>query len=41
MFFRNAFIFTRDASFVHGSFRVENGKFAEVFARTSTETALI
>ncbi len=31
MFFRNAFIFTRDASFVHGSFRVENGKFAEVF----------
>ncbi len=30
MLFKNAFIFTTDASFVHGSFRVENGKFVEV-----------
>lgn len=37
MFFKNAFIFTRDASFVHGSFRVENGKFAEVFYTAASE----
>ena len=30
MLYKNAFIFTKDGAFVHGSFRVENGKFVAV-----------
>ena len=37
MLFKNAFIFTTEKSFVHGSFRVENGKFAEVLYTASNE----
>ncbi len=31
MIFKNAFVFTEDNHFVHGGFRVENGRFAEIF----------
>ncbi len=37
MLFKNAFIFTTEGSFVHGSFRVENGKFAEVLYTADNE----
>ena len=37
MLFKNAYIFTEEGRFVHGSFRVEDGKFTEVLSTVPAE----
>ena len=37
MLFKNAYIFTEEGRFVHGSFRVEDGKFTEVLSTVPDE----
>lgn len=40
MLFKNAEIFTAEGKFVHGSFRVENGRFAEILATVPEEDGI-
>ena len=41
MLFRNAKIFTEEHGFVHGCFRVEDGRFAELVIGSSEEPGVI
>ena len=40
MLFKNANIFTAEGKFVHGSFRVEDGKFTEILNTVPSEDGL-
>ena len=40
MLYKNAWIFTEEGRYVHGSFRVENGKFTEVLDRIPEEDGM-
>ena len=37
MLFKNAYIFTEEGVFTHGSFRVEDGKFTEILTTVPEE----
>lgn len=40
MLFKNAYLFTKDAEFVHGSFRVEDGRFSAIYDRQPEEAGI-